>query len=62
LSCGWQRKTVFDRITASPEVLAEDLVYESGAMWMSTLITDATFDTLEEAIAATVEKLKEVEK
>lgn len=47
-------KTIFHQITQSPEVLAEDLVYESGVMWMSTLITDTTFDTYEEAFAATL--------
>lgn len=57
---GKASRTVFDRITASPEVLAEDMVYEIGAMWASTLIVDTTFETYEEAIAATVEKLKEV--
>lgn len=52
--------TVFDCITQSPEVLAEDFVYESGEMWMSTLIVDTTFETWEEAHAATVAKLKDV--
>lgn len=52
--------TVFDQITASPEVLAEDMVYEIGAMWASTLIVDTTFDSYEEAVAATVAKLKEI--
>jgi hypothetical protein len=46
------KQSVFDHITAFPEALAEDLVYEIGVMWMSTLITDTTFDTYEEAIAA----------
>ena len=54
--------TIFHQITASPEVLAEDLVYSIGKVWASTLIVDTTFDTLEEAITATVAKLNEVEK
>ena len=56
------KKTLFDKITASPEVLAEDMVYSVGKVWASTLIVDTTFDSYEEAIAATVAKLKEVEK
>ena len=54
------KQTVFDQITASQEVLAEDMVYSVGKVWASTLIVDTTFDSYEEAIAATVEKLKEV--
>ena len=37
--------------------LAEYFVYESGAMWASTLIVDKTFDTYDEAIEATEEYL-----
>jgi hypothetical protein len=61
------KQTVFDRITASPEVLAEKLVYRiaiiSGwkAMYSSVLINKC-YHTKAKAIAATVEKLKEVEK
>jgi hypothetical protein len=70
--------TLFDRITASPEVLAEKLVYCSleeyykpfssnkcgmGLVireeWRST-ITGGTYRSKAEALAATVEKLKEV--
>lgn len=59
--------TIFDRITASPEVLAEKLVFITVTAWgetvyMSTIIRDGMFKTREEAIAATVARLKEVEK
>jgi hypothetical protein len=71
LSCGWQRKTVFDRITASPEVLAAEFVEpytrwgEDGyleTLWRSNFreLSGMLFDTKEEAIAATVARLKEV--
>ncbi len=69
--------TVFDRLTASMEVLAENSVYvesehtvmvdgsEFGATfpggWTSPFI-EYSYGTKEEAIAATVEKLKEDEK
>ena len=65
-----QVQTVFDRITASPEVLAEKLVYKTICVavnrvtyscWKST-ITDESYRTKEDAIAATVAKLKEMEK
>lgn len=58
------KPTVFDRITASPEVLAEKLVYryDGNGTWRSFLLYGYEFLTKEEAIAATVEKLKEVEK
>lgn len=54
--------TIFDRITASPEVLAPKLVYVSlfNACWYSTLTGDAMYKSREEAEAATVAKLKEV--
>ena len=66
-------KTVFDRITASPEVLAEEFVEpytrwgEDGhleTLWRSNFreLSGMLFDTKEEAIAATVAKLQEVEK
>lgn len=56
------RQTVFDRITASPEVLAEKLVYryDGNGTWRSFLLYGYEFLTKEEAIAATVAKLKEV--
>lgn len=61
------KQTVFDRITASPEVLAEKLVYSvmldyCYEEWYSTLFPDKDFGTKSEAIAATVARLKEVEK
>lgn len=49
-------ETLFARITASPEVLAEKLVYCSISGWTSALINFHTFHH-EEAIAATVAKL-----
>ena len=53
--------TLFDRITASPEVLAEKLVYylRYGNCYASSITSDV-FKSKEEAIAATVAKLKEV--
>jgi hypothetical protein len=50
--------TVFEIITASPEVLAESLVFWEGG-WTSRFIKFTTTNR-EEAIAATVAKLKEV--
>jgi hypothetical protein len=52
------KPTVFDRITASPEVLAESLVFWEGG-WTSRFIKFTTTNR-EEAIAATVAKLREV--
>lgn len=72
LSCGWHRVTLFDRFIASPEVLAEKLVYcnvtvreypggvELTKGWYSTIIPKKVWSNEEEAIAATVAKLKEV--
>lgn len=76
-----QGKTLFDRITASPEVLAEKLVYPTYGIisrtwdfekddwgtaepsWSSAVIpSDRCYSTKEDAIAATVARLKEVEK
>ena len=51
---------LFHKITASPEVLAESLVFWEGG-WTSRFIKFTTTDR-EEAIAATVEKLKEAVK
>lgn len=61
-------KTVFARITVSPEVLAEKLVYlvrdsYNGAAnyyWCSTVADDGMWRTKQEAITATVAKLKGV--
>lgn len=58
-------RTVFDRITTSEEVLAPYFVRadfdEPFLPWFSTL-TNESFETHEQAIAATVAKLNEVEK
>jgi hypothetical protein len=61
------KPTLFDRITQSPEVLAEKFVYceneeytFSCASWCSTLLGNTSYARKEEAIAATVAKLKEV--
>ena len=67
--------TVFDRITSSYEALAEKFIFKEWHpiarryVWYSLLLNNEerliyapAFDTKEEAIAATVEKLKEVEK
>jgi hypothetical protein len=60
-------QTLFLRITTSPEVLADKLVYKTLCVavnrvtyscWKST-ITEEAYRTKEEAIAATVAKLKE---
>ena len=67
-SVGRGQNSLFDRITASPEVLAEKLVYRTieiavnrvtYSCWKSTITEDA-YRTEAEAIAATVAKLKEV--
>ena len=58
------QNTVFDRITQSPEVLAEKLVYHGVTSWddefYASTICDEIYKTRAEAIAATVAKLKEV--
>jgi hypothetical protein len=62
------QQTVFHRITASPEVLAEKLTYwqydpeQSRCGWTNNIIVGELYKNYHEAIAATVEKLKEVEK
>lgn len=62
-------QTIFDSITASPEVLAEKLVYQFIAYdrhglfvscWRSVLTGDIEYYTEAEAIAATLAKLQEV--
>lgn len=62
--------TVFQQITASPEVLAPHFVFLKAVIvtninpqqqWISTLTVEV-YPTKQEAIAATVAKLKEVEK
>ena len=56
--------TVFDRLTASPEVLATFLVFHNriykGRTKYHSSVIGGEFDSYEEAIAATVAKLKEV--
>lgn len=54
--------SVFARITASLEALAEKLVFPlADDWWMSSIIDDGTrFATREGAVAATVNRLKEV--
>ena len=60
------KPTVFHRITASPEVLAENLVYmrivswDDEINWYSVILKSYCFRTKAEAIAATVARLKEV--
>lgn len=62
--------TVFEKITASPEVLAEVLVFTSyfedchyqKRAWKSVFFLPKRYKTKEEAIAETVAKLKEVQK
>ena len=62
-TCVFHKQTLFHRITTSPEVLAPYFVRadfdEPFLPWLSTL-TNKSFETYEEAIAATVAKLKEV--
>lgn len=66
LSCGYQRVTIFHRITASPEVLAEEFCdtmfscYNNAFRWYS-MLTGEFYNSKAEAIAATVARLKEVE-
>ena len=65
-------KTLFDRITESPVVLAPKFVYHVTSfldgldnpkkIWYSTIIHGRFFDTETEAKRATVAKLTEVEK
>lgn len=60
LSCGWHRQSLFDRITASPEVLAPRFIYFSYRRWRSSLLPGMKFWKYPEAFAATVAQLKEV--
>ena len=68
---GKSKQTVFDSITASPEVLAEVLVYESpgynkdgdkDVFYRSKVDKFWVYTTREEAIAATLEELNKVSK
>lgn len=60
------RPTLFHRITASPEVLAEKLTYwqydpdQSRCGWTNSIIAGELYKNYHEAIAATVAKLNEV--
>jgi hypothetical protein len=64
------KPTVFQQITASPEVLAEKLVYsewieafdKSLLVYRSTILGSKHFKSYAEAIAATVARLKEIAK
>lgn len=66
----WQMAnvTMFERITASPEVLAEKLVFlmslhkaDGSVKWVYvSTVVEGRWETRAEAIAATVAKLKEV--
>lgn len=65
------KQTVFDHITQSVEVLADSVVmpiiveYSGDILWVSPLLQKDTskraifFDSKEEAVAATVEELKQ---
>lgn len=69
---GWgiieeKKPTLFDRITTSPEVLAEEFVEKTYdrievEYRYYSMLTGDFYDTEAEAIAATVAKLKKVEK
>lgn len=58
-------QSVFDKITASPEVLAEKMTYwqydpdQTRCGWTNNVIVGQLFKNYHEAIAATVAKLKE---
>ena len=61
--------TVFDRITSSMDVLADKFVYCAEqehfcecADWRSVILGNVSFTTRYEAFAATLAKLKEVDK
>lgn len=72
LACGGfkdaaKKKTLFQEITASPEVLAEEFVemmYDrvAGDYRYYSMLTGEFYNSREEAHAATVEKLNEVTK
>ena len=61
-----KEKTVFQTITTSPEELAEKLVYlivcekDTRMRGWTSNVVQSVFETKAEAIATTVEKLKEV--
>jgi hypothetical protein len=59
--------TIMDSITSSPETLANTLTYwqydpdQDKCGWTNNVIVGKLYKNYHEAIAATVEKLKEVE-
>jgi len=56
-----KRPTLFDRITQSPERLAETYMFNyDGKVFKSLLLPNMVFSSREEAIAATVARLKEI--
>lgn len=63
--CKHWKKTVFEQITASPEVLAKEFCekmfscFDNDFRWFS-MLTGEFYNSKPEAIAATVAKLKEV--
>lgn len=63
-----EEPTLFHRITASEEVLAEKLTYwqydpnQDKCGWTNNVIVGQLYKNYHEAIAATVAKLKEVDK
>ena len=66
LTADFVEPTFFDTITASPEVLAPEFVemmYDrvAGDYRYYSMLTGEFYDSREEAIAATVARLKEVE-
>lgn len=62
----FEQPTVFDQITQSPEVLAPLLVrtnvHEFTGIFYTSVIVCGSWNDEAEAIDATIEKLKEVEK
>ena len=62
-----ESSSVFDRITSSPEVLAPEfveMIYDrvAGDYRYYSMLTGEFYDSKEEAITATVARLKEVER
>ena len=62
------KSSLFDKITASPAALSDKLVYCEEperlcecASWRSVILDNISFASREEAFAATIEKLKEVQ-
>ena len=58
-----RKKTLFDKITASPEVLAEELIhvdFEDIEFPYIATLTGKCYKTWEQAVNKTIKKLKEV--